>query len=217
MESKTRIYCISGLAADERAFSKLDLQGHEITYLSWLLPLARETIARYAQRMSEGISDEKPILIGLSFGGMMAIEIAKLRPVEKVILISSVKSRREMPAWMKMSGHMRLNRIFPMRSYQVTEAVQNWFIGVVTEDDRKMVTEYRRIAPQAYIDWAVNEILKWNNNWLPDQLYHIHGDRDNIFPIRNLVPTHVVKGGGHLMIMNKATEVNAALKQILTS
>jgi len=160
---------------------------------------------------------KKPVLMGLSFGGMVSIEIAKLLPVDKVILISSVKSRKEMPWWMKAAGTLRLNKIFPMRSYKITEPIQNRFIGVTNREDLEMVVNYRKNAPQEYIDWAVNEILKWRNQWVPPKIFHVHGDADKIFPIGNLVPTHIIKEGGHFMIMNKAPEVNAALNQILAS
>lgn len=211
------IYCISGLGADDRAFSRLTLEGYKVVCLPWLTPLPNESITAYATRMSKAITIENPILMGLSFGGMMAIEISKLIPVEKVILISSIKSRNELPGWMKAAGLFGLNKILPMKSYKLTEPIQNRFIGVTTPDEKEMVNTYRRNAPQVYVDWAVNEVLKWQNTWQPETLFHVHGDDDRIFPIGNLAPTHIIKNGGHFMIMNKAMEVNAALQQILAS
>lgn len=211
------IYCISGLGADERAFSRLKFDGYKVTCLPWLTPLPKETITEYATRMSQGIKAEKPVLMGLSFGGMMSIEIAKLVAVEKVILISSIKSYKELPRWMKTAGFFRLNKIFPMRSFKLTEPIQNRFIGITKPDEIELVRSYRRNAPQVYMDWAINEVFKWRNDWQPPILYHIHGDADRIFPINQLVPTHIIKDGGHFMIMNKAAEVNAALKHILAS
>lgn len=211
------IYCISGLGADERAFSRLKIKGYQITCLPWLKPEPKETITEYATRMSKSITDENPVLLGLSFGGMMSIEIAKLYPVEKVILISSIKSGKELPRWMKLAGTFRLNKILPMRSSKLTEPFQNRFIGITTPDEIALVRSYRRNAPQEYMDWAINEVLKWRNEWQPPTLFHVHGDADKIFPINNLAPTHIIKNGGHFMIMNKAEEVNAALENILTA
>jgi pimeloyl-ACP methyl ester carboxylesterase len=209
------IYCISGLGADERAFSRLKVEGYEFTCLPWLTPLPKEPIQEYAARMSKSIPAKNPILMGLSFGGMMSIEISKLITVEKVILISSIKSVKELPRWMKLAGSLKLNKIFPMRSYKLTEPIQNLFIGVTEPDEIEMVKEYRKNAPQDYMDWAINEVLNWNNNWQPSAIYHVHGDADRIFPINQLSPTFIIKGGGHFMIMNKAAEVNEALFKIL--
>ena len=211
------IYCISGLGADERAFSRLRFDSYQVCFLPWLTPLHNETIQDYAIRMSKPIKEENPILLGLSFGGMMCIEIAKLLPVQKLILISSIQSSKQLPRWMKTAGLLRLNKIFPMRSFKITEPIQNRFIGISQPDEIEMVRSYRRNAPQVYMDWAINEVLKWNNNWQPPIVFHVHGDADRIFPIRKLSPTHIVKGGGHFMIMNKAAEVNAALQEILAN
>ena len=211
------IYCISGLGADERAFSRLKVDGYKFEYLPWLIPVANETMEAYAHRMKENIVDECPVLMGLSFGGMMCIEISKLVPVDKVILISSIKSSNELPSWMKAASILRLNKILPMRPYKIIEPIQNNFLGVNNAEEIEMVRNYRKNASPQYLDWSINEVLNWRNNWQPPKLFHIHGDADKIFPINKLVPTHVIKNGGHFMIMNKAEEVNAALKLILTA
>jgi len=209
------IYCISGLGADERAFSRLEIDGYKITCLPWLTPLPKETIVNYAKRMSEDIKEKNPVLMGLSFGGMMCIEIAKHLPVEKVILISSIKSVNELPAWMKAAGMLKLNRIFPMRTSKFTEAIQNRNLGISSPEEIELVRFYRLNTPQQYLEWAINEVLNWRNNWYPPQVYHVHGDADRLFPIRKVSPTHIIKGGGHFMIMNRAAEVNKALREIL--
>ena len=95
------IYCISGFGADERAFSKLNFGNNKVHFLPWLLPITKESIEEYAQRMGKQIQHENPVLIGLSFGGMMSIEIAKCIKTELVIIISSIKSFHEIPLWIK--------------------------------------------------------------------------------------------------------------------
>ena len=210
------IYCISGLGADERVFSHLHIEGHQINYLPWLLPRTKEPIHEYAKRMSESIIAEKPILMGLSFGGMMSIEIAKLMPVEKVILISSIKSTRELPVLMKWAGRLRINKLLPMRSYKVLEPLQNWCLGITTEEEKNLLHAYRRNISQVYMNWAINEILNWRNDWQPSKLFHIHGDDDKIFPIKKTYPTYVIPGGGHFMIMNKAEEVSSYINKALS-
>ncbi|MES2890704.1 MAG: alpha/beta hydrolase [Bacteroidota bacterium] len=209
------IYCISGLGADERAFSRLKVEGYRIQCLPWLTPQAGENITDYATRMREAITEENPILCGLSFGGMMSIEISKQIQVDKLILISSIKSIKELPRWMKTCGFLRINRLFPMRSFKLMEPIQNRNLGITTPEEIELVRSYRRNAPQVYMDWAVNQVLNWRNNWSPEHIYHVHGDADRLFPIAKISATHVIKGGGHFMIMNRADDVNAALKEIL--
>lgn len=209
------IYCISGLGADERAFSRLNLPGYKLVYLPWFLPLQKETISDYALRMSAGIKEKEPLLMGLSFGGMMCIEIAKLIPVNAVIIISSISTTSEIPKWLKRIGLSKINTLFPMRSLRIFEPIQNRFLGITDKHEIEMVRDYRKNSPTAYNNWAINEVVNWRNTWQPANLYHLHGNIDNIFPIKYVSPTHVVNGGGHFMIMNKAAQVSKYINEIL--
>lgn len=165
--------------------------------------------------MAKQIKEPHPILMGLSFGGMMCIEIAKLLDAEKVILISSIPSFKQMPLWMRAAGKMKLNKIIPVHAYtQVLEPVQNYHMGVKTKEEIEIVRHYRKNVSQVYLDWAVNAVLNWKNDWQPSKLYHIHGDADKIFPLKKVNPDYIVKGGTHFMIFNRAKEVNDCLSVI---
>ena len=85
------LYLISGLGADKRVFDFLDLPGFKIHHIEWVEPGDHETVENYAKRLLNQIRTVKPILIGLSFGGLIAIEIGKLMETEKIILISSAR------------------------------------------------------------------------------------------------------------------------------
>ena len=211
------IYCISGLGADERVFSRLAFTGYEIHFIKWFIPEKNEDISIYAKRLAEQITGDKPILIGLSFGGMMCIEIAKLLPIEKIILISSIKSFREIPLWMRLSGKLKLNKIFPMRSFRLIEPLENYNLGIETIEEKEMVDLYRKNINTRYSDWAINIILNWKNGQIPGNLSHIHGSNDRIFPLRKVNPHYIVNTGGHLMIMNRYKEVNEYINVILNS
>ncbi len=211
------IYCISGLGADERTFSKLKIDGFHLRVIQWLLPDADETIQHYAERMRAGIKEENPILMGLSFGGMVCTEIAKQIPVKKIILISSIKSSKELPFWMRTVASLRLNKIVPLKSSRLTQPIQNKMLGVTSDEEKALVAGFRRDVDLPYTNWAVNQAINWKNDWQHPDICHIHGDKDFMFPIKNIKATFTIKKGGHLMIMNRAAEVsdciNAALHQ----
>jgi pimeloyl-ACP methyl ester carboxylesterase len=209
------VYFISGLGADERIFSRLQLQGCAIKYIRWLEPEINESIAAYAARLAKQIVDEKPVIAGLSFGGMMAIEMAKIISCKKIILLSSIPTYRQLPYWMQLAGKLRLNKIFPLQSFAIFKPLEYYIMGVETAGDKSLAQEYiNTISPQ-YLKWSIHHILHWHNEWQPPVLYHIHGSNDRVFPIKKVQPTYIVTGGGHFMVYNRAAAVSSLLQLVL--
>jgi pimeloyl-ACP methyl ester carboxylesterase len=212
---KKRIYCISGLGADEKIFTHLDIDGYELRYIPWIRPHKKETIDSYAKRMGKYIKDENAILIGVSFGGMIGIEIAKQLPLRKLFIVSSIKSVLEMPRWMKMAGTLKLDKILPARLHKYTEKIDNNRLGVSTKEEKEMVRAYRKNADLVFVDWAISQIVNWKNDWQPENIIHIHGEKDKIFPIKKISPSFVVKDGTHMMIYNRAKEISEFIQKEL--
>lgn len=216
------VYCICGLGSDERIFSRLSWGDNiKVHYLNWLIPETNESLPGYAKRMSEQITDENPVLIGVSFGGIMSIEIAKIIAAEKVILISSVKSRYELPPWMKTSGKAKLDTLIPqgrlhsIRPLKLFSPIENYFLGVAGAAEKKLANEYRKNVHPYYLKWSIHQILNWKNEWLPPNLYHLHGTTDKIFPVSYVKPTHTLQSAGHFMVYQHFTKVSAILQEII--
>lgn len=206
------------MGADERAFSKLKVDGYRLKVIQWLQPLPKESIEAYAARMMEEVDEKNPILMGLSFGGMVCIEIAKQIDVKKIIIISSVKSYKELPVWMKTVAVLRLNKIVPIRSnVKITHPIQNHFLGISTPEEKAIVAVSRNKHNKQYLEWAVDKVVNWRNNWQHPAIFHVHGDADKMFPVKRLQAAQIIKGGGHFMIMNRAEEVSLFINQSLSA
>jgi esterase/lipase len=203
------------LASDEKVFSKLALAGYTLVLLPWIMPIKNESIASYAKRMVEPVKEPLPIIIGLSFGGMMSIEIAKLIPVKQLIIISSIKTKAELPLWMKICGLLRLNKVIPLKQYKFLEPIQNKRLGVTNQEERALANYYRNNFSTPILHWSINQILNWQNTTIAAPLTHIHGSSDKMFPIQKINNCVVVEGGGHFMVMNKAAEVSAYIKKAI--
>jgi pimeloyl-ACP methyl ester carboxylesterase len=165
--------------------------------------------------MRSSIKEDKPILLGLSFGGIMCTEIAKQIPVEKIIIVSSIKTTGELPGWMKAVAWLKLNKIVPLKSTRLTAPIQNRILGVTNSEDQRIASDYRKNADIAYVKWAVDKVVNWKNDWIHPAIYQIHGDNDKMFPIKLVKPTHSIRDGGHFMIMNRAKEVSDCINEIL--
>lgn len=215
------VYCISGLGADERIFCKLQVPDTTFHYIRWVQPLPTESINNYATRLRDQITHTDPVLMGVSFGGMMSIEIAKMLSVDKVVLISSIKSSRELPRWMQVCGQLKFDKMLPakplhsIRPLRALRPVQNYFLGTESEEEKAIANHFRDTVDPLYLRWSINQVLNWKNEWLPSNFYHLHGEKDHIFPLRKVRATHVVKEAGHFMIMNRCNEINEILQKIL--
>src|SRR5688572_21332879 len=99
MKVKT-VYCLPGLGADHRLFSRLHLpEGINIKCIDWIKNLPDETVADYAKRLAKEINTSEPFsLIGVSFGGVVSLEIARQLSPQHVIIISSFMHHNELPA-----------------------------------------------------------------------------------------------------------------------
>ncbi|WP_245957615.1 alpha/beta hydrolase [Niabella yanshanensis] len=215
---KRKIYCIPGFGADDKIFTNLSIDNAELIFINWLKPLPKESYKNYVLRMAEKIQEPAPVIIGVSFGGMVALEIAKTRPVKQVILVSSIKNTDELPGKWKLIGRLRLNHIFPIQRIQANErffAMANKRLGALTKEEQDFANHYRRIIDKEYMIWALNQILNWRNAEVPANVVHIHGDADLIFPIKPLKPTHIIHGGTHMMIMNRAAEISAIINKVV--
>jgi len=211
-----RAYFISGLGADKKAFQRIQLpQGYEPVYLEWISPQKEESLTDYARRFSSQIkNDDAFILIGLSFGGMLATEIAKLRKPLKTIIISSIGSSNELPWYFKRAGRIGLHKYVPIKLLGAATVLKN-MMGAASKEDKAIIYHYAKFADPGLIRWSLNAIINWQQPERLPGIVHLHGSNDHMLPLRFTHPDYIIKNGGHLMVFNKAEEVNKILGDVL--
>ncbi len=206
---------MSGLGADERAFVDIDFSNFNPIFIKWISPNNRETIENYAMRLSSQISTKHPILIGLSFGGVMAIEIAKQINVEQIVIISSIKSKKELPFYFKWAGVLKINHLIPTSILRHTNFIFNWFFGVTSKKEKFLLKQMLFETNPLFLKWSIKQILNWKNETIIDNLTHIHGSSDRILPTRFFKCNHIIKHGGHFMVLNKSDDVSSKISETL--
>ncbi|MER3470273.1 MAG: hypothetical protein C4330_02805 [Chitinophagaceae bacterium] len=212
------VYFISGLGADERVFANLKLPAFcTPQYLRWIPFEKSETIPHYARRLASGIDTSKPfVVIGLSLGGMIASEMQSFLHPLKTILISSASSEKQLPFYFALGRILPLHRWIPLRWQFKWRKAAYWFIGVQTEEDKRLFVALLKVADPVFMKRATDAVLKWNKKEAPGNILQIHGTSDKILPIKFLRPTHIIKGGTHLMVFNRAEDVSIILEEVLT-
>lgn len=209
------IVLISGLGADKRVFNFLDLSGYKTHCIEWLDPLEDESIENYATRLRTQITIDNPVIIGVSFGGVMAIEIGKQIPVKKIILISSVENKTEIPLQNRWIGIFKLNKIIPAKLFNKVNDGMFWFFGVENENEKQLLRNIMGDTNPVFLKWGVDRLLNWRNETEPANVVSIHGSEDRLFPGKKA--DYIIEGGGHLMIINKSEEISVIVRKELVS
>ncbi|TVQ08406.1 MAG: alpha/beta hydrolase [Leptolyngbya sp. DLM2.Bin27] len=216
LQTEREVYFISGLGADWRVFQRLTLEGYHPVHILWERPQRRESIDQYAKRLLEQVTTESPILVGLSFGGLMAVEMAKQCNPTQVIVISSAVTQAQIPAYFRVFRWLPIQLVVPFK--QLLWAVYGlltWLFDLKDPEDCSLFKQVLVDTDPWFLKWAINQVVGWRNSQVPDHLVQIHGARDRIFPFGHRSADIVVPEGGHLMVLTRAQELSQLLMETL--
>ena len=217
-EPSPPLILFSGLASDATVFASQVTAFPALIVPTWPMPAKKETLSQYCQRIAETILPQTPCIIGgVSFGGIVALELARYTNPVAIVLIGSIRSPREMP-W-----RARIFRpLAPLMPFLPVKFIQDISGTLLARPVRAAFpnlanfVELARDAERRTLRWSLQQLLQWRNESLPKcPIYQIHGDRDIVFPISCTQPETIVRGGGHLISMTHPNEVNAFLKKCL--
>lgn len=215
-----RIFLIPGLGADKRIYKNIKpgRPEDELIYIDWIEPTRKDTLITYAQQLINkyGIRGND-IVIGNSLGGMLGVEIANKVKLNKVILISSIKSVDEAPFYFKLFKYLPVHRLIPGSLFSKMGKLIAPIFGKMYSVDAYLFNSMLQNTSPVFIKWAMGAALHWQNKTIPQNLYHITGDRDLIFNHKNIKGATIIKGGTHIMIFDRAREINELLKQIINN
>lgn len=209
------IYVISGLGVDESVFTNLSFGQSEVVFLKWIKPSNDDTLNTYAEKLRSQIKDENPIIVGLSFGGMIAVELAKLMTFHKLILLSSAKTKYEIPWYYRWPAKLNLHRAIPISLLKKANFISYYFFGIVGIENKLLLKSILENTDGAFLKWAINQIVKWDNHTLPSRYLHLHGKNDRILPIQFIENCIALENAGHFMVMQNAGEINASIENYL--
>lgn len=214
---KIAVYLMPGLAASSTIFERISLptEQFDVFLLEWEIPEPNETLKSYAKRMAKNIVHQNAVLIGVSFGGILVQEMSEFLSVRKIIIISSVKNNNEFPLKMKMAKSTKAYKLIPTSLLVNVESLARFSFGEVISQRIKLYEKYLSIRDKRYLDWAIEQVVCWDRNITDQNVVHIHGDADDVFPIKHIDNAIVIKNGTHIMILNKYKWLNENLPKII--
>jgi pimeloyl-ACP methyl ester carboxylesterase len=203
------------LGADARLFYQQKKVFKNIVTPPWLPPQNNETLVHYAKRWATHLKLKKGcVLAGVSFGGMVSLEMAPWVKPKAVILISSCRSPESVPLFLRVLGSLPGWPFIGKISARVFPFGRGWFLGAVAKGQQNMLTQMFFEAPNPFLKWTVDAIRGWTGfNGKNGNIHHIHGDQDHLIPHRNVKPDMIVKGGGHMIILTHPQIVNEFIEK----
>ena len=214
------VHFLPGLGFDRRIFQGLDLPGHRLHYHDWIEPEPGEAMRDYVRRMvgAGSVKGADQILVGHSLGGIAAQEYAAQFDVRKVILLSSIKSRAEMPGFFKAIQPLGIHHLF--KKGWTVRTVPYWGKrhGYETPTEIALFRDMVGRQSNRYLKWALRTLSVWKAPQLDPQLpvVQIHGAEDRTFPVKRLQqPDLVLPNKGHFMVYRYPDLVGAALREHL--
>lgn len=206
-----------GMAANPTIFEYIKLPENQfkVHWLEWMMPKDNETLQEYAKRMCEKVKHKTPVLLGVSFGGILVQEMAKIIDVRKLIVISSVKSKHELPKRMKFAKFTKAYKVLPTQLLGNVQLLKKYARGKTLKKRIDLYEKYLSVNDKKYLDWAIEKIINWEQEEpFPGAIY-IHGDKDMVFTHSCQGNCIVLKGGTHIMIINRFRWFNENLPKLI--
>ncbi|WP_066224888.1 alpha/beta hydrolase [Formosa haliotis] len=211
------VYFMPGMAANPSIFEYIDLPKprFKMHLLKWMIPEVDESLSDYAKRMCNKIEEPNPVLVGVSFGGVLVQEMSKHIKTRKLIVISSVVTKHELPKRMRWAKVTKMYKFLPTQLVENFETLAKYAFGVTATKRVDLYKKYLSVRDKQYLDWAIKQMVCWDQDQRLPNTVHIHGDNDAVFPYRYVSDCVTVKGGTHIMIINKYRWFNANLPKLI--
>ncbi|TCK68922.1 hypothetical protein DFQ05_0432 [Winogradskyella wandonensis] len=216
-DKKTHVYLMPGMAANPSIFEyiKLPEEQFEIHWLEWKIPNTNESLESYAKRMIEEIKHTNIVLLGVSFGGILVQEMSKYMSLRKLFVVSSVKSHHDLPKRMKLLKFTKAYKLLPTQLVSNIDMLAKYAFGETIKKRVELYKKYLSVNDKKYLDWAIEQVVCWDQEEPNDSAIYIHGDKDLVFPHTCSEDCIVIKGGTHIMIINKYKWFNENLPKLI--
>ncbi len=213
------VYFMPGMAANPSIFENIILPQDKFKthYLKWSLPHGEESLESYSKRLAKKVTHEDSVLIGVSFGGVIVQEMSKFLKLRRLIIISSVKTKYELPRRMRYSAKTGLYHLLPTGLLDYIDHLEKIAVNDFLKKRANLYRKYLSVRNTKYLNWAIKEMVCWQQEKPIENIVHIHGDKDLVFPYKYINGCITVKGGTHIMIINRYRWFNEYLPELIIS
>jgi len=207
-----KLVLLPGMTPSRRLFDRLVPHLENYVVIDWIAPGRTKTISEYARRLAADAGiDSTCDLVGVSFGGMVAQELAGILDARLCFIVSSISSSDE------LRPTQRIFSCLPQRADLLILKTIGGVANVWPKQASNAATVRARKFRGPYGEWfrwATSAALRWCP--VPGRstgFVRIHGDRDLTFPQAHQHADHVVTGAGHMLAHTHSTELATIIRQ----
>jgi len=213
------VYFMPGMAANPSIFEHIELPEDQfkIHWLEWIIPVKDESLSNYAKRMTQQIHEDDVVLFGVSFGGILVQEMSKYIEVQKLFVVSSVICKEQLPKRFKIAKKTKAYKLLPTQLLGNIDLLAKYAFGEFIKKRIYLYKKYLSVNSKAYLDWAIKQVVCWDQVEPPTGVIQIHGEKDGVFTNSCKGNCIIVKGGTHIMIINKYKWFNDNLPKLIVS
>lgn len=237
-----RLILLPGLGADFHLFlPQLKAFEHSIVP-AWIEPTSdREPLRLYAARFTEhlrreGLFDKSFVLVGFSFGGQVAMEIARYLLMRRssdghaitiprgIVLLSACRSRDAVTK--KFVRQVKLGNLVPKPLVRpIAKLIAPRFAKAnrLDQQQTRWLREMSRTLDPVMLQWGGRATVDWNliaddaraiEREIP--ILQIHGENDTTIPDTLREADVTIAGGRHLIQWTNAEHVNERIADFLS-
>ena len=117
---------------------------------------------------------------------MLAVEMSEFLNPEKVIIISSAKSRRELPLGFRIQRKWPLYKILTPNIAKKGALIMQPIFEPDRDKEKETFVRMLKDKGPLFLRRTIEMILNWEREDAPQSIVHIHGSKDKTIPIKNV-------------------------------
>jgi esterase/lipase len=209
------IYCFSGLGADNSVFQFLSIPNVKFHFVDWIEPRPNETLKNYSKRLCESINLELPYsFLGVSFGGMIALEVASIASPEHCFSISSAVNKKELPSVYRLLLKTKVYSALPDFVFKKANPVLFYAFGLKSKKEKLHFKKILQNTDVQFLKWALGAISSWEGQ-NSEKVISIHGIKDRVIPLPKRKVDLIIEGGSHVIVVQAARVISDFIGEIL--
>jgi hypothetical protein len=118
---------------------------------------------------------------------------------------------------MQLARETGVYKFLPFGLLNYISEIEKLPLGNLIRKRLKLYKQFLSVSDKKYLDWAVKEMVCWQQPEPISDIIHIHGDKDKVFPVSNITDYINISGGTHIMILNRFRWFNENLPKLITS